>query len=284
MLPDRASRERSIAVGAQVVRHSPNGTLIAADVTNDAVELTYTVANDRSDHVELAFPGGKVADVAVHRDDVEVWRWRDDRPFTQAIATDTLRPGRRSSGRSRGTIRPAGNTPPSRPSTRTSWPKRGRRSRCDVRLSNESPDGCRAATIDPSSLPTRTDRSPPGGWVAIAPADDSNRGSCTDGEPRPRSSREHLPTSCQVPLQRRGRHRGRMQNTTSRGLPPCPGTDHGDPTGTPLGCRFAFGPCPGPHRRYKRPSIDVCASGEPFVPRHLTRRHRHSRDASGMHR
>lgn len=58
-----------------------------------AVELAFTVQNAGVEPVELAFASGQVADFAVYDGDTEVWRWSDDRLFTQAIKTATLAPG-----------------------------------------------------------------------------------------------------------------------------------------------------------------------------------------------
>ena len=72
---------------------------MALDATLDVsmgrrgVEFALTVSNASTEPVELAFRSGFVADFAVFEDDEEVWRWSDDRVFTQAIATETLTPG-----------------------------------------------------------------------------------------------------------------------------------------------------------------------------------------------
>lgn len=71
-------------------------TLLGAldvDVTGTAVEFTFTATNVDDDPIELTFPSGKVADVIVHEDDTPIWRWSDDRMFTQAIQERRLAPG-----------------------------------------------------------------------------------------------------------------------------------------------------------------------------------------------
>jgi hypothetical protein len=70
-----------------------NGTLDAA-VDGD-VEFRFTVTNTGPDPVELTFRSGKRADVAVTDTETgeEVWRWGQNRMFTQAISTVELAGG-----------------------------------------------------------------------------------------------------------------------------------------------------------------------------------------------
>lgn len=70
---------------------------LVADVdatVDDDVEFAVTVANGGSDPIELTFQSGLDVDVAVfpRGDDEPVWRWSDDRMFTQAVQTRTLEP------------------------------------------------------------------------------------------------------------------------------------------------------------------------------------------------
>ena len=62
-------------------------------VTETAVEFTFTVTNGDTEPVDLEFPSGKAADIAVYEDDRECWRWSDGKLFTQAIETESLAPG-----------------------------------------------------------------------------------------------------------------------------------------------------------------------------------------------
>lgn len=73
---------------------SLRGTLDVAAAT-DAVEFAFTVENDGDAAVEVRFPNGQVADVEVspRGSDDPVWRWSDDRMFTQALQTESLEPG-----------------------------------------------------------------------------------------------------------------------------------------------------------------------------------------------
>lgn len=60
---------------------------------DDAVEFQFRVRNTGDSPVDLQFRSGKVADVTVSDGDEEVWRWSDDRMFTQALQSRTLAPG-----------------------------------------------------------------------------------------------------------------------------------------------------------------------------------------------
>ncbi|MDY6817939.1 MAG: BsuPI-related putative proteinase inhibitor [Halobacteriales archaeon] len=57
------------------------------------VDFAFTVSNESTEIVELDFTTGFIADFAVFADDTEVWRWSDDRLFTQELTTETLEPG-----------------------------------------------------------------------------------------------------------------------------------------------------------------------------------------------
>lgn len=61
--------------------------------TAGGVEFAFTVTNASPEAVTLSFPSGQVVDVAVLDDGKELWRWSDDRVFTQAIGSETLEPG-----------------------------------------------------------------------------------------------------------------------------------------------------------------------------------------------
>ncbi len=64
------------------------------DVT-PGVEVTFqfSVVNAADAAVTLRFRDGCRADFAVYDADVEVWRYSDDRVFTQAVTTADLQPG-----------------------------------------------------------------------------------------------------------------------------------------------------------------------------------------------
>lgn len=66
---------------------------LEATVTQGDVEFVFTVENVGRSPIELEFSDGKKADVAVFESGTEVWRWSDDRMFTQALETETLAPG-----------------------------------------------------------------------------------------------------------------------------------------------------------------------------------------------
>ena len=78
---------------------------LAVSVADDAVVFALTVENVGEESVELTFRDGMAADVVVFADtagdepddtdgdDAAVWRWSDDRMFTQALRTETLAPG-----------------------------------------------------------------------------------------------------------------------------------------------------------------------------------------------
>ena len=66
---------------------------IDVHLTDDTVEFAFTVENTGSEYVELEFRSGQTADIVVYADGEEVWRWSDDRMFTQAIQTETIEPG-----------------------------------------------------------------------------------------------------------------------------------------------------------------------------------------------
>ncbi|ERH10944.1 MAG: hypothetical protein J07HX64_02723 [halophilic archaeon J07HX64] len=66
------------------------------DTTVDGdVEFAFEVTNNGPDAVELTFRSGKRADVAVTDTETgdEVWRWSQNRMFTQAISTIKLESG-----------------------------------------------------------------------------------------------------------------------------------------------------------------------------------------------
>lgn len=62
-------------------------------VTDAAVEFVFTVTNANTETADIEFRSGKVADIAVYENGSEVWRWSDDKMFTQALETETLEPG-----------------------------------------------------------------------------------------------------------------------------------------------------------------------------------------------
>jgi hypothetical protein len=66
---------------------------LAVDDTAESVIFEFTVQNGGDREVELTFPSGKLADVTVLDEGETVWRWSDDRLFTQAIETAMLAPG-----------------------------------------------------------------------------------------------------------------------------------------------------------------------------------------------
>lgn len=57
------------------------------------IEFVFTVSNQSTEIIELDFSTGFIADFAVFADGTEVWRWSDDRLFTQVLTSETLEPG-----------------------------------------------------------------------------------------------------------------------------------------------------------------------------------------------
>ena len=66
---------------------------LTADTGGGAVEFTFTVTNGGTEPAELYFRTGKTADVVVSQNDETVWRWGENRAFTQAIRELFLNPG-----------------------------------------------------------------------------------------------------------------------------------------------------------------------------------------------
>lgn len=62
---------------------------------DDGVAFVFHVVNAGSDVVELSFRSGQRAEVTVRDADAGhvVWRWSDDRMFTQALESETLAAG-----------------------------------------------------------------------------------------------------------------------------------------------------------------------------------------------
>lgn len=71
---------------------SLDANLVVA-IADDAIEFTIAVENKGPEPVDLRFRDGQVADVIVYREDVEVWRWSEDRLFTQALRTERVASG-----------------------------------------------------------------------------------------------------------------------------------------------------------------------------------------------
>lgn len=64
-------------------------------IVDDAVEFVFHVVNTGTNPVEVTFRTGQDADIAVYDADTAdlVWRWSDDKLFTQAIERTSLDPG-----------------------------------------------------------------------------------------------------------------------------------------------------------------------------------------------
>lgn len=62
-----------------------------ADV-GKAVTLTLRLQNNSGNKVDLDFSSGQSYDFVVTRGGKEVWRWSDDRSFTQELTTKTVDP------------------------------------------------------------------------------------------------------------------------------------------------------------------------------------------------
>lgn len=64
---------------------------IAIDADN--IEFEYSITNLNQEPEQLEFRSGCRTDVAVFDDGTEVWRWSDDRMFTQSLETVVLGAG-----------------------------------------------------------------------------------------------------------------------------------------------------------------------------------------------
>jgi hypothetical protein len=64
-----------------------------AEVVGDTVNLALRVTNPTDEAVELTFPSGQSFDFVVTRQGRELWRWSEDRMFTQAIRYERIEPG-----------------------------------------------------------------------------------------------------------------------------------------------------------------------------------------------
>ncbi len=69
-------------------------TSMMVDVASPAVELTLHVMNAGDAPVVFTFPSAQRHEFRITGESgEEVWRWSEDRMFTQALVTDTLEPG-----------------------------------------------------------------------------------------------------------------------------------------------------------------------------------------------
>lgn len=69
-------------------------TSMMVDVASPAVELTLHVTNAGDAPVVFTFPSAQRHEFRITTESgEEVWRWSEDRMFTQALVTDTLEPG-----------------------------------------------------------------------------------------------------------------------------------------------------------------------------------------------
>jgi hypothetical protein len=59
----------------------------------ESVAFAFTVTNPTTERVELSYPDGRTADVAVRSDGETVWRWSRGREFAGTSRTETLAPG-----------------------------------------------------------------------------------------------------------------------------------------------------------------------------------------------
>jgi len=66
---------------------------VAVRTADDDVLFRLTVRNDGERPLELRFESGQTAEFVVTGDGEPVWRWSDERLFTQQVRTETLSPG-----------------------------------------------------------------------------------------------------------------------------------------------------------------------------------------------
>lgn len=64
---------------------------VAVDADGDAVTFRLEATNAGGDPVELTFGTGQTAEFVVRTNDETVWRWSDDRMFTQRVRRETIR-------------------------------------------------------------------------------------------------------------------------------------------------------------------------------------------------
>ncbi len=81
---------------------------MTADAGPDEVEFRLVVRNESDDPVELTFGSGQTAEFVVSDDSETVWRWSDDRLFTQRVRRETLAPGESVVGEGAWTDPPSG--------------------------------------------------------------------------------------------------------------------------------------------------------------------------------
>ncbi len=66
---------------------------LQVETIEDSVRFTFMATNASDAPLELTFPTGQSFDFVVMENGRELWRWSEDRMFTQAIRTETLAPG-----------------------------------------------------------------------------------------------------------------------------------------------------------------------------------------------
>ncbi|HEX2095539.1 MAG TPA: BsuPI-related putative proteinase inhibitor [Longimicrobiaceae bacterium] len=66
---------------------------LQVETSADSIRFVLQVTNTGPTPVTLDFTSGQSFDFVVQQGGREVWRWSADRMFTQALRTETLRPG-----------------------------------------------------------------------------------------------------------------------------------------------------------------------------------------------
>lgn len=67
---------------------------VQATSANDSIEFVLQVTNTTSSPVPLTFSSGQTHDFVVYdASGAEVWRWSEDRMFTQAVREESVPPG-----------------------------------------------------------------------------------------------------------------------------------------------------------------------------------------------
>jgi hypothetical protein len=66
---------------------------LSAEPEAGGARFVLTVRNRANEPVEVTFPTGQAYDFEVRQAGQSVWRWSDERMFTQAIRTERLSPG-----------------------------------------------------------------------------------------------------------------------------------------------------------------------------------------------
>jgi hypothetical protein len=85
--------ERAERVVIEAPMNEELAASLHAEVLGDTVHMALRATNATGEVVDLTFPSGQSFDFVVLQDGREVWRWSEDRMFTQAIRHERMEPG-----------------------------------------------------------------------------------------------------------------------------------------------------------------------------------------------